>query len=243
MFRTAVLALAIGYLLPSYSILRRLADARDELALNALKVEGSAAIGPAAARDVAALMGVDWQSGELMLNFTASLKFPGRCRLELSSPESTKLLVAVSSNGKRRHEGGELPALQLAVDEVCALLVLRGAGDGDSRAAVEKHLAALKVNTRAISLGRFRGTVAYVLGDTAEGAAQLWVYKDGFAPARIRVTDDKQIAWDVQFFDYTSQAAGEAFPRQLLVSKGGEQVLRLTALKGEPKPKLDDALF
>ena len=241
--KVAVVGLLVAYVLPTYSILRRMADGRDDLALNALKVEGSAAVSPSSAREVAALMGVDWQSGELMLGFTASMRLPGRCRLELSSTQSTKTLAAVSSNGKRRSEGGELPALQVAVDELCAVLALRGAGEGESRAAIERHLAALKVNSRLTSLGRFRGTVAYVLGDTGETAPQLWIFKDHFNPARVRFTDDKQLAWDVHFFDYTSQATGQAFPRQVLVSKGSEPVLRLTTLKGDLKPKLDDALF
>ena len=98
-------------------------------------------------------------------------------------------------------EGGDLPALQVAVDQICALLALRGAGEGESRVAIEKHLAALKVNTRLTSLGRFRGTVAYVLGDAVEGAPQLWIFKDHFNPARVRFVDDKQAAWDVHFFD------------------------------------------
>jgi hypothetical protein len=241
--KVAVVGLMVGYLLPSYSILRRMADGRDDLGLSALKAEGSAAVSPSAAREVAALMGVEWQSGELMLNFTVAMRLPGRCRLELSSTESTKTLVAVSSNGKRRAEGGELPALQVAADEICGLLAARGAGEGETRAAVEKHLAALKVNAKATSLGRFRGTVAYVLGDTAEGASQLWIFKDHFNPARVRFVDDKQIAWDVHFFDYASQATGAAFPRQVLVNKGPEPVLRLTTLKGDPKAKLEDALF
>ena len=241
--KAAVAGLMVAYVLPSYSILRRMADGRDDLALSGLKAEGSAAVSPGSAREVAAMMGVEWQSGELMLNFVASMRLPGRCRLELSSTESTKTLTAVSSNGKRRSEGGELPALQVAVDEICALLALRGAGDGDSRVAVERHLAALKVNSKLTSLGRFRGTVAYVLGDPVEGAPQLWIFKDQFNPARIRFVDDKQVAWDVHFFDYTSQATGQSFPRQVLVNKGPEPVLRLTTLKGEVKPKLDDALF
>ncbi len=241
--KVALVGMVVGYVLPSYSILRRMADGRDDLALTALKVEGSAAVSPASAREVAALMGVEWQSGELMLNFVAALRFPGRCRLELASNESTKTLVAVSSNGKRRTEGGELPALQIAVDEICALLALRGAGDGESRAAVERHLSELKVNTRLTSLGRFRGTVGYVLGETIEGASQLWIFKDQFNPARVRFTDDKQQPWDVHFFDYTSQATGQAFPRQVLINKGAEPVLRLTTLRGNFKAKLDDSLF
>ena len=242
-FKIALVGLMVAYVLPAYSILRRVAEGRDDLALSALKVEGSAAVAPSSAREVAALMGVEWQSGELMLNFSASMRFPGRCRLELSSTESTKSLVAVSSNGKRRMEGGDLPALQVAVDQICALLALRGAGEGESRVAIEKHLAALKVNTKLTSLGRFRGTVAYVLGDAVEGAPQLWIFKDHFNPARVRFVDDKQAAWDVHFFDFTSQATGQSFPRQVLVNKGLEPVLRLTTLKSDPKPKLEDGLF
>lgn len=248
--KAAVVALAVGYVLPAYSILRRMADNRDDLGLTALKVEGSAAVSPSSAKEVAGLLGVPWQSGELMLTFTVSMRLPGRCRVELGSPESTKTVAAVSSNGKKRMEGGELPALQVMIDEICAVLALRGAGEGDSRVAVEKHLAALKVNTKSTALGRFRGTVAYVLGDLTEGAPQLWIYKPAASssqsdmhPARVRFTDDKQVAWDVHFFDYASQAAGEAFPRLVAVSKGPEQVLRLTVLKADSKPKLDDALF
>jgi len=241
--KVALVGLSLAYVLPTYSILRRMADGRDDLALSAMKVAGSAAVSPASAREVAGLLGVDWQSGELMLTFTVAMRLPGRCRLELASTESTRTLVAVSSNGKRRSEGGELPALQVAVDEICALLAFRGAAEGESRAAVERHLAAVKVNSKLTSLGRFRGTVAYVLGDTAEGSPQLWIFKDHFNPARVRFADDKQVGWDVHFFDYSSQATGQAFPRQVLVNKGAEPVLRLTTLKGDLKPKLDDALF
>lgn len=249
--KAAVAALALGYVLPTYSILRRVAQNRDDLGLNTLKVEGSAAVAPSSAREVANLLGVPWQSGELMLGFTVTMKLPGRCRIELVSTESTKALAAVSSNGKRRMEGGELPALQVLIDQVCALLALRGANEGDSRVAIEKHLAALKVNAKNTSIARFRGGVAYVLGDVTEGAPQFWVYKPPASaesqkdmhPARVRFTDDKQVAWDVHFFDFASQGAGEWFPRLVQVSKGTEPVLRLTTLKGDNKAKLDDASF
>ncbi len=237
------LALALGYVLPSYGILKRMAENRDEQALTGIKVEGAAVVSPGGAREVANLLGVEWTSGELALNFTAMIRFPGRCRLELSSGQSTKVLAAVSSNGKRRSEGGELPALTSAVDQLCAVLALRGGGDGESRAAVERHLGTLKVNRAVTSLARFRGTVTYVVGDPGADAPQLWIYKDHFAPARLRYTDEKQNKWDVQFFDYSSAASGEAFPRLLLIQKGADPVLRLTSLKSDLKARLDDAVF
>ena len=44
-------ALIVSYVLPAYSILRRLAEGRDDLQLTTLKVDGAASVGPAAAKD------------------------------------------------------------------------------------------------------------------------------------------------------------------------------------------------
>ena len=241
--KSALLVGLFGYVLPSHGILKRLAESRDSNALVTLKVEGSAAVSPSSAREVAGLLGVEWISGELPLSYSVSMKFPGRCRFELSSPESTKVLAAVSSNGKSRTEGGELPALVAAANQACALLALRGASDGESRASLERHLDGLKINRAVTSLGRFRGVVTYVVGDPGPDAPQFWAYKDRFTPARIRYVDDKQTKWDLHFFDYTSQATMDWFPRVLVVQKGNEPVLRMTALKGDAKARLDDALF
>lgn len=172
-----------------------------------------------------------------------SLRFPGRCRLDLSSPESTKVLTFAWSNGKKRQEGGELPAAAVAVDELCSLLSLRSGTDGESRAALERHLAALKVNLRDTSLARFAGTVAFVVGDRAEGAPQLWVYKDRFQPARVRLTDAAGAQWDVRFIDYGSQATGDWFPRIVEVYKGTELQLRLTVLSADAHAELNDVKF
>jgi hypothetical protein len=241
--KAALLLLASGYVLPSWSILKWSAKARDAQPSSTMRVEGTAVVSPSAARDVANLLGVQWTSGELPLSFAVEVKFPGRCRYELSSPESTRVVAAMTSNGKRRTEGGDLPALAAAADETCALIALHSSGDGESHAELEKHLNGLKVNKAVTSIARFRGTIAYVVGDAAADAPQLWLYKDTFEPARIRYTDDKQNKWDVHFVDYSSPASGDTFPRVVVVQKGGEPILRMTALKGDLKPKLDDARF
>jgi hypothetical protein len=237
-----VVALALAYVLPAYSILRRLAEARDELGLNTLQVDGSATVAPAAAKDVAAALGVPWSRGELPLSFSVKMKLPARCRVELTSAESTRVLSAVSSNGKKKLDGGWTP-LQTLADELCATLAFKGAGEGQSRAALEQHLASIKANSKVTSLGRFAGTLAYVLGDSADGSAQFWIYKEGFRPARVRLSDDKGTRWDVRLIDYTSPVMGEAFPRAVHLYKGEEMQLRLTVLNGDLKPKLDDSQF
>jgi len=240
--RAVVLGLVLAYIMPTYSVLKRLATGRDELTVTALKVEGLGAVAPVIAKDVADQLGTSWTSGELTLTAVVSMRFPGRCRLDLSSPESTRTMSFVWNNGKKRQEGGELPAAAIALDELCSLLALRSGTDGESRAAVEKHLAALKVNMRDTSLGRFAGTVAFVVGDRAETSPQLWVYKDRFQPARVRLTEGGA-QWDVRFIDYTSQATGDWFPRIVEVYKGNEQLLRLTVLNADGHAELNDVKF
>lgn len=240
--RAAVLGLLLAYVMPTYSVLKRLASGRDELTVTALKIDGLGSVAPVIAKDVAEQLGTTWTSGELTLNAVVSLRFPGRCRLDLSSPESTRAMTFAWSNGKKRQEGGTLPAAAVALDELCSLLALRSGTDGESRAALEKHLAALKVNARDTSLGRFAGTVAFVVGDRADTSPQLWVYKDRFLPARVRFTEGGA-QWDVRFLDYSSQATGEWFPRIVEVYKGSEQLLRLTVLSADGHAELNDVKF
>jgi len=246
----ALSALVLAYVLPSYAIVKKMCESRDNVGLTTLKVDGAATVGPTLAKDVSQALNVDYSSGELYVSFSASMKFPGRCHLELSSPNTTKKVVAVSSNGKRRNEGLDLPALQVAADEICALLVVRG--KDEARAAVDKHLGSLKVNKGVVSLGRFHGVLAWVVGDAAEGASQLWVYKPllndlanapPVYPARVRFTDDKSNKWDVQLYDWGSAVGSDWFPRVVEVNKGGEPQLKLTALTADVKAKLEDAQF
>lgn len=236
-----VLALTLGYVMPGYSILRRLADNRDELGLNALKVQGSASVAPGSAREVAQLLGTSWETGELPVSFTVTMKVPGRCRAELATLDGAKKVAAAQTFGKKRSEGGAVPALTTAVDAMCGLLALRGAGEGESRAALEKYLGKLGVNTKATSLGRFGGNIVFIIGE-AQGA-QLWVHRERFLPVRLKLLDETKTPWDVQFLDYTSSATGEWFPRALAVSKGQEPILKLNAQTSDLRPKLDDQSF
>jgi hypothetical protein len=183
---------------------------------------------------------------------TVAMRVPGRCRIELSSLESTRLVAAVSNNGKRRTEGLDVPAMQMLVDELCAMLGMRSAGEGESRAALEKHLKGLKVDVSQASLGRFAGKVVYIVGAPAAGSPQFQAYKEKenavneygekLLPARLRFSDDKG-AWDIRLIDYTSLSTGDAFPRVVEIYKGDVLQLRLTALSADAKPKLDEKLF
>ena len=241
--KSLLIALMLTYVMPAGPVLRRLANARDEMTLTALKTDGLAAVSPVMAKEVASALGASWNSGDLSLSASVTMRFPGRCRLDLTSSESNKTLTTTWASGKKRQDGGAFQAARVAVDEFCAVLSIHSGSEGESRAALTNHLGSLKVDTKQSSLGRFAGTIAYVLGDRAEGAPQFWVYKDKMQPARVRFTDDTKAQWDVRFLDYTSQATGDFFPRIIEVYKGTELHLRLTVLGADTRPEVDAVQF
>ncbi len=241
--KAAFLALALAYIMPSYGVIKRFASQRDDLTVSNLKADGVAAVSPAVAKDVASLMGITWNSGELMLNASLSVRFPGRCRLELTSAESTKVLVAASSGGKVRTEGGDVEALAVALQQACSLLSIKSNEDGATREAVSKYLASIKVDQKQVMLARFNGSVSYLIGQKLEGQSQVWIYKDRFLPSRVKFTDEGGTAWDVRFSDYTSQATGEIWPRVLEVYKGSEPQLRVMVLNANAKADLSNVKF
>jgi hypothetical protein len=245
--RLLVAALALAYVMPTYSILRRYAGTRDDLTLTSLKVEGTAAIAPVVAKDLAAALGSSWTSGDLPLTAALALKYPGRCRLDLTGYESTKTLTVASSNGKRRTEGPELIAAQVALEQLCAFFAVKSAGDGETRASIERHLAALKIDTKQVSHVRFLGQLAFAIGARGENTPQYWVYRDRtppdrFLPARVRFTDERG-NWDVRFIDFTSASVADWVPRVVEVYKGQELQLRLTALTADTRADLESTKF
>jgi len=227
---------AAAYVLPGGAILRRLVEAREEFHLVGAKVEGTLALSGGAMAE----LGTELPESRSDAAFL--LRVPGRCRLEATTPEG-KPLVVVEAGGRRRVEGPTVLALGVAVQEVCALLALRSASEGDARSGLEQHLRALKVDTQTTTLGRMGGQVVYVLGGDQATDSQLWVFKESFLPARMRFTDDKGVAWDVRFSDYASPATGGWFPRVLEVSRGNELQARFTTVRGDSHASVPERLF
>lgn len=244
-FAAALCLLALsaqGYIPPHWSILRRVAEHRDDLQLSTLKVLGNLSFHGAAAQEAGAALGPRGSGAELSVEAAVYFKLPGRCRLEISSP-SGKAWAAIYSGAKARTEGGEIPALRVAVSQLCALLAARSSSEQEGRGFLERHLSRLGVDFKETSLGRFAGQVAFVLGERAEERPQLWVYKDSYQPARLRFSDEQGTSWEVRLFDFSSPASGEWFPRTVEVHQGGELAARFTVASAEARAKLDDRMF
>ncbi len=115
--KSILIALMLTYVMPAGPVLRRLANARDEMTLTALKTDGLAAVSPVMAKEVANALGASWNSGDLSLSASVTMRFPGRCRLDLTSSESNKTLTTAWASGKKRQDGGAFQAARIAVDE------------------------------------------------------------------------------------------------------------------------------
>lgn len=225
---------AAGYILPGSSVLRRMSEAREDLHVTTFRAEGTMTFFASAASEAAA-GGLANPDGLSEASF--SLKVPGRCRLEVGLGEGARSAF-VWSRGQRRVEGKDLPFLGVVLEQVCALL-----GTGGDRAEMERHLRSLKVDWRTTALDRLSRDVAYVLGAPGANEAQLWIFKDFFAPARIRFQDPDGLAWDVRLLDYGSPQGGAAFPRVIELSRAGELLARFTTARTDGRANLPDRLF
>jgi hypothetical protein len=232
---------ASAFILPASSILRRMCEARDELPISSLRLDGTLTFANDGARDASAALGSSGRS-ELQADALLFVKMPGRCRLEASAPEGGRS-IAVWSHGKERTEGTRVDELVAVLGQVCPLLAVRSSSEAETRAAVERHLRSLKIDPRPTSLGRLGGQIAYVLGTATEGQPQFWVYKDVFLPARVRWIDGERRSWDVRFLDYGSPISGQLFPRVVELYRDGELLLRFTGLKSDSRTTLPDRLF
>ncbi|ATB36682.1 hypothetical protein CYFUS_002097 [Cystobacter fuscus] len=236
-------ALSAGaYVLPGGSIMRRMVGARNELSFSSIKADGSVHFYGAGVKEAGGALGQPTDRPELEADGTVYLRVPDRCRFEAKAAEGNTV-ASVSSGGRKRVEGAEIPALTEAVQQVCALLADRRSSVQEGREALEEYLRGLGIEPRTTSLARFGGEVVYVLGTQGEGKPQFWVFKDNFRPARLLHKDAKGTQWDVRFQDYSSAATGEMLPRAIEVWRGGERLLRFTALAGDTRAKLADTLF
>jgi hypothetical protein len=236
-----LVAVLTAYTLSAGSVLRRVADARNDIKVTNLRVDGVATLAPSLAKEVAGVLGAPWSAGDLVLSAVTSMQFPGKCRLDISSPSSAKTISAIWNREKKRSEGASLKSLEVAVEQLCSLLALKG-DDAEIRAKLESHLVDKGIDGRTVSYGRFQGQIAYVLGSRDAGAPQFWVYKDKFLPARVRFTEGKN-AWDIRFTDYTSPATSDWYPRLIEVYLGTELQLKLSVVSGDGKADFSEVKF
>jgi hypothetical protein len=245
----AVLALAAAvpaaaYILPVHGILRRVAERRAALSLDALDVAGTVtARGPTAER-LASLAGVRAAAGTASAPARFQMKVPGRCRLEIAPrdvPEAQRPFVAVRADARLSGALADVPAAAGLVRALCALLAVTTVGEGGQ--AYAAALSRRGVALTDASLGRFDGRIAYVVGGRAKDAKPLlFVAKDGFQPLRLVSPEGKELL-DVRLLGWGSATGGDWFPRAVEVFAKDAALIRFDTEKATANPKLPELLF
>jgi hypothetical protein len=242
----ALAAPAAAYVLPVPGILKRMGERRASLSLAALEVTGSFVARGEAAEAIGRGAGLAAVAGQVSAPAIFRMKVPGRCRLELAPaelPEVSRPFVSLR-DGRLSGAGGldKLPSAVAFLRTACALLGAYPGGDVASTyaASLGRHGVALT----EVTLGRFDGHLAFVVGGRQKDAAKplLFVDKDAFQPMRL-VASEAGVMLDVRLLGWGSPTGGDWFPRAAEVWAGEVMRLRFTAERTVPNPKLAEALF
>lgn len=232
---------ALAYLLPTASVLRHLGQKREALSLATLEVTGTLqAEGPAADRIRAALALPAGGLATAPARFL--MKVPGRCRLEVAGATPAESPWAAHRDGRLSGDGLETdPAAAAMVESLCALLGTSTAGDASS--AYAAALSRRGVALGEVSLGRFDGRVAYVIGGKPRDPRPLaYVDKDAFQPLRLVSQQGGALA-DVRLLGWGSPTGGDWFPRAVEVVIGDQLRLRFTTGKATANARIPEGVL
>jgi hypothetical protein len=231
-----VAAPALAYLLPASAILRKASETRAALELTAVEATGALELHGAALP----------AGGSPTVTARLLVKNPGRVRLEL--------LVADAAEGERpaamvREErlagrGGleQQPAVAALVRGMATLLAWPTGAEGK---ALGDALARRGVRLDEVSLGRFNGRLAWVIGgrlNDPKAPPLALIDKESWMPLRLLVAGGGA-SYDLRFLDWGSAVGADRLPRVIEVWLGTELLLRFSTEKTTANPRLADSLF
>lgn len=231
-----VAAPALAYLLPATAILRMAAEARGGLELNAVEAVGA----------------LEWHGAALPAGgppTTTSrllLKTPNRARLELLPVDAAEgeRPAAMIREERLSGRGGleRQPAVAALLRGLVTLLTWPTGAEGQ---ALGEALVRRGIRLDEVSLGRFNGRLAWVLGgrqNDPKAPPLAFLDKESWMPLQL-VFVDGGATWAVRLVDWGSAVGGDRVPRAIEVWKGQELQLRFNTEKTTANPRLPDALF
>jgi hypothetical protein len=244
----AIPGLAAAYLLPAKGVFRRLADVRENLSLHTFEVRGTLTATGEVAAQLSTATGLPLSSsGGFNTAALITVKTPGKCKLELTAPEQGEADRAsvTSKNGKitgvRALE--TLPAAEALITHLCSVLGHK-LGGADPERVILQAAQKLGVALETVSLGRFDGRIAYVVGAQPfeKERPQIWVDKATYQPARV-IAQSGGLMVDTRLVGFGSPIGGDWFPRLIEVQAPPDTRLRFLTEKVAANPKVSDAIF
>jgi hypothetical protein len=227
---------ALAYLLHASAILRKASETRAGLDLTAVEATGTLELSGAALSAGAA----PTVSARLLV------KTPGRARLELLVADAAEgeRPAAMVKEGRLAGRGGleQQPAVAALLRGLATLLAWPTGAEGRG---LGEALAKRGVKLDEVSLGRFNGRLAWVLGgrlNDPKTPPLALIDKESWMPLRLLVAEGGT-TYDVRLLDWGSAVGADRLPRAIEVWKGTEFLLRFSTEKTTANPRLADSLF
>ena len=170
-------------------------------------------------------------------------------RMRRVRPEGSGALVTVQVEGEVAT--GPEGALKRGKAPLDLLLTLLHPTGEELEDAQRRLLAVLKregIDSSVVTLGRQKGTIAYVIGGKAQDlqVPQLWIEKETFLPLKLvlpRKVDGKLERLEVRWLEFGSSTTGEWFPRVLEIWRDGQRLERSEVTKVQVNKKVPETLF
>ncbi len=227
---------ALAYLLPASAILRKASETRAGLELTAVEATGSLEL-----RGAALAAGAPPTVTARLL-----VKTPARARLELLVADAAEeeRPAAMVKEGRLAGRGGleQQPAVAALLRGLVTLLAWPPGADGQ---ALGEALARRGVKLDEVSLGRFNGRLAWVLGgrlNDPKPPPLALIDKESWMPLRLLFAEGGA-TYDLRFLDWNSAVGADRLPRVIEVWSGTELLLRFSTEKTTANPRLADSLF
>jgi hypothetical protein len=238
---------AAAWLASPSSVLRRMGQKREPLALATLEARGTLWASGETARALASAAGVASTGPEVSVEAVISLKAPGRCRIELvpaagGATAAAAPYLAVSRAKSAGRGLDRIPAVVSLLRGACAFLAVRPGGADPGRAYAEE-LSRLGIPLDGDWLGKQGNRVAYVIGaPPRERRPQAWIDAQSWQPTRLIAALGGPLA-EVRLLGWGTPPGGDAFPGQVEVQETGAPALRFSASRVASNPKVPDSLF
>ncbi len=168
--------------------------------------------------------------------------YPDRFRCEVNTPEGEQVRVVGPEGAILVTNGKIIGETENPFDHFKDLLLYR------QKDLLFKRLSEQDVDLGVVSLGRYKGRIAYVIGAKYpdESVSQVWIEKNTFRPIRYVLRGGGPhgaILEEIEYADYMSLEKGRWYPARILFFQNG-QLARMYLLKTiKVNTELSDQLF
>ena len=182
------------------------------------------------------------EGGVRELDETLYYGYPDRFRSEVGTPGLEQVRVVNQNSALIVIDGKIVGETENQFDHFKDLLLYRQTG------LLFDRLSQLGINLDVVSYGRFRDTIAYVIGAKYpdESPPQVWIDKNTFRPVRFILSggdEEEGPLKEIEYTDYTDLDGGRSYPAHIFFFEN-RALVRMHVLETfKINPEVSDQLF